>query len=496
MEKKGNTKKKSSPKKTGAKKPSATKSVTEKKKKTKNKKPEIKKTAAPKAETKKPANAKKENGFVSRLSNWIKGKNTVFKTLLFIFLAALVCYAVYQIVKCDSGAITTETAQKITIADVIATEGYTVRDETVIMSTETGVMVPTVENGGKISKGEAIANVFSSEQAAAAYERINEIDNLIDEFESMSTASEDSSLESSLETQISSRLIDLSKAMNEGNLAEAQTIRSELLYLMNKKQVATKEVDGFDQRITELKAERDSLSAQFPAAPGKVTSPLSGYYFDKADGYETLLNTTMLETMTPEALDNVKVQHQSVVVSSNVVGKLADDYRWHIVCEVSADQAQNLKLSGWYDIILPYSEMGRISAKLMYINPGADAERVMLVFRCITAVPDISSVRVQPIEIEVKSATGLGINTAAIVSGTDVRTVSDSDGNEYQEEYDVPGVYVLWGNEIKFRKIDIIYTVGDSAVCREKSESGWLKMYDKVILDPEGMYNGKIVRGY
>lgn len=500
-----NNKKKTSDKKSkpAAKKPQNTSEKKSQKKTTAAKKTQTKKVSKTAKETKstpaktKTASAKKQdNGFFARIGKWAKSKNMSVRILMIIILGALLSYGVYQMIKCDSGKIYTETAQNMTLSDTISTQGYTVRDEVVIMTDKSGVMVPVVENGGKISKGAAISNVFSSEEAAAAYERVKEIDLMINEFESMVTASEDSSLENSLETQINSRLIDLSKATRDGDLEYAAQLRSELVYLLNKKQIATKEVDGFPERVAELKAERSELSARFPSAPAQVTSPLSGYYFDKVDGFETLLNTNMLETMTPETLDSVIAQQQTVVVSSNVVGKIAEDYRWHIVCEVSAEEAAKLNQSSWYTLRLPYAESGEVSAKLMYINPGTDPERAVLVFRCITTLADLSSVRVQPIEIKVKSATGLGVKTEAIVTMTDVRTVSGTDGTDVEEEFVVEGVYVMWGNEVKFRKIEVVYTVGDFAVCREKSSSGWLKRYDEVILNTEGMYDGKIVRGY
>ncbi|MBQ6796388.1 MAG: hypothetical protein IJP10_00085 [Clostridia bacterium] len=503
MAEKGNANnKKKNAKKPAAKKPAAKNSTAKKKSSEKKStaakstavKKEQKPTAAPK--TKNQSKNKKDNGFVARLGKWAMSKNMSVRIVMIVILTALLCYGVYQIVKCDSGKIQTETAQSMTLSDTISTEGYTVRDEIVIMSDKSGVMVPAVENGGKVSKDASISNVFSSQEAAAAYERIKEIDVMINEFESMVTASEDSSLENSLETQINSRLIDLAKATRDGELDRAAQLRSELVYLLNKKQIATKEVDGFPQRIAELKAERDELTARFPSAPAHVTSPLSGYYFDKVDGFESLLNTSMLETMTPETLDAVKVQQQSITVGSNVVGKIAEDYRWHIVCEVSAKEAEKLSQSSWYTLQLPYAESGKVQAKLMYMNPSTDQTRVLLVFRCITTLADLSSVRTQPIKIQVKSSTGLGIRTDAIVSMTDVRTVSGTDGTDVQEEYVVEGVYVMWGNEVKFRRIEVVYTVGELAVCREKSESGWLKRYDEVILNTEGMYDGKIVRGY
>ena len=62
-----------------------------------------------------------------------------------------------------------------------------------------------------------------------------------------------------------------------------------------------------------------------------------------------------------------------------------------------------------------------------------------------------------------------------------------------EETKQIPGVYILWGNEVKFRRIKELYRDGNMIVCELPSESGMLKMYDEVIINKENLYDGKIV---
>ena len=440
---------------------------------------------------------KKPSGrnMMSSLYSRIQKQSVPIKLVLVAVGVALLCYAIYQTSQCSHQSLVLETTQTATLDDAISANALTVRDEVVIMSDLTGVKVGAVENGAKVSNGETISMIFSSEDAAYAYQRIGEIDERIKEFESMVTAGEDSLLESALETNIHSKMIELTKALSDGDLEGAAEVRNDMLYFINKKQVATKEVTDFDELVASLHNEKSALAAKYSAAPGYVTAPTSGYYFDKADGYEQLLNTSMLETLTPEALSGIIEKHEGVTVGENVVGKIANDYRWYIVCEVSEIEADKLETGKSYTIKLPYSREEKVTAKLLYSNMSADGMRAALVFRCADMIGDLASVREQPIKIVVKSATGLAVKTSAIVTVDEERTVSGSDGKDITKTERVEGVYILWGNEVKFKKTDIEYLNDDIAVCRVKTGREWLKRYDKVILNTEGLYDGKIIRG-
>ncbi len=410
-----------------------------------------------------------------------------------VVIAALLLYVVCNFVYGQLTKIETETAQKVTISDTISTQGIAIRNETVIKSDYSGVTVSVVENGGRVYKGETIVNVFSSDSSAQAYLRVREIDEALEEFESMKTAGAENATEiGSVDKMINNRLLSLSSSVYNGDIEDALELSEELLYVLNKNQIATKQVENFDARVNELKAERDSLLAKYSDAPTALKSPLAGYYISEADGYEDLLNTDVIEGLTPEKLEDI-INSRVQITDPSVIGKIADNYKWHLVCTVTAEEASRLSENKFYTIMLPYSETESIEAKLITITPNADETEYLLTFRCSYMVSDLASFRSQPIIIQVKNFTGLGINQAAIVYKEEVREVSSSDGLITTQTEAIPGVYILWGNEVRFRQINEIYRDGDTVVCSIESARGWLKMYDDVIINKENMYDGKIV---
>jgi len=262
--------------------------------------------------------------------------------------------------------------------------------------------------------------------------------------------------------------------------------------LINKVQIATKQVDNFDERINQLKAERETLVARYGEVPRSVTSPLAGYFIDDVDGYESLLYTDMLEDLTPEKLESI-MNTEWLTVEPDVIGKIADDYRWHFVCTVTAEEAERLEDNKIYRIYFPYSETESIDARLIKLTPSSDGSEYLLTFRCSYMVSDLASFRSQPMIIEVRNFTGLGINQDSIVYVEKVVPVTGEDGIIREKPKIVPGVYIVWGYEVKFRQINEIYRDGDTVVCSIESTRGWLKMFDDVIINTENVYEGKII---
>ncbi|MBQ4313652.1 MAG: hypothetical protein IJC18_05510, partial [Clostridia bacterium] len=325
----------------------------------------------------------------SRLRSSSRGGDIAAKAIVAIFCVAAAGFILYQIYFYLYSGIETQTVMRVTISDTIETTGIAVRDESIITGDVSGVVVSTIDNGGKVGKGEAIAEVYTSTEAAQAAQRIAEIDMILEDFESMSTAGEDSASElSSLEKQLSERLLALSKNVYGGNVGDACDLSDDILYLLNKSQIATKATDGFDERVAELKAERESLAAKYGETPQTLNSTIPGYYINMIDGYEELLRSDMLETLSPEALDGILSQYRESA-DETVIGKIADDYIWHIVCEVTTEQAEKFEQGRSYKLYMPYSDIESVSAQLVRINGGKDKDRSLLIFRCTYMVSDL-----------------------------------------------------------------------------------------------------------
>jgi len=523
------------------------------------------KTSAPKKNTGKSGTAAASKPATKKTSGTGKSAKKrlpdSWKRMLLVAAGVLICVGgAIKAVSCANSQVDYRQAVMVTLSDNIETTGIAIRDERIITSDRQGVIVSTIENGGKVSKGETVANIFNSADAARAHERMEEIKDTLERFESMETAGEESASEvTALEKAIREELLSLSELIFSGDVSGASEASDELLYLLNKTQVATRVVEDFSDRVGVLETELAQLEAKYPDDPGRLKSPLSGYYINTVDGYEALLSADICASLTPEKLDEI-MTIRSEPSDSSVVGKIANDYIWYMACEVSAEDADRLEKNKDgsfkninYKLYLTYSELDSITAKLVGVNTGADASRKILIFECSYMVSELSTVRIQPVTIELSSYSGIEVSEGSMVtrevtvpvsgikeydiegkealaraicpqlfaepSGSDApeQTLNEEDprvvaarrlisgsGDSVSKitegiklpdtvTYTQRGVFIIWGNEIKFRRAFVVYQEGDKVLCRYNVDSGFLKMYDKVVDDPGEVYDGQII---
>lgn len=411
------------------------------------------------------------------------------------FVLLLVIFFIYQLYLNVYTSIKTETANITVYSETIDVEGIAIRDEQVIGGSMNGASVNAVKNGEKVLKGQPVINIFNSSKAAAAYERIGEIDKQISELESMVTASEDSAnAVTNIEKLIDEQMMLLGDYTDNGDLSKLSNVKNEVSYLLNKRLVAMKKVENYQDRIDELSREKASLESAYSQQPSTVNAPSSGYYVNSLDGYENLLNTSMLEDLTADKLQSI--MSQKVSVPEHSTGKLLSDFTWYLACPVPAKDAEDyLAVESVYTLLLPYSKTGSMQGTLVYLNEG-DGKTSLAVFKCTSLLSELCEMRSQPVKIQIRSYKGFNIKKSAL--HVRIRDVEDKDeeGNvigSHEERYAC--VYTVVGSQIYAKKIDILYNGDKFVICSPNSEVGsnYLSLYDEVITEGKGLYAGKII---
>ena len=107
--------------------------------------------------------------------------------------------------------------------------------------------------------------------------------------------------------------------------------------------------------------------------------------------------------------------------------------------------------------------------------------KASVVLKCTNMNRDLSTVRVEQIELRLKEYEGIRIPDRAI----------------YFNEASEQGVYVQVGNVLQFRRIRVLHhdTREEFTVCAiEKNKKGYVELYDKIVVKGEDLYDGKLVR--
>ena len=418
-------------------------------------------------------------------------------SIISAIVAGLLVYQVFMSLYVDYST------EKVTISPYLETidvEGIAIRDEYLIEGSLSKTSVKVINNGDKVSKGEAIVNIFSSTSEAEAYERVSEIDRETGELRSMVTASEDSvNTVELIGKQLDLKMVDLNDAARRKDMSSAAALKDEISYLLNKRLVAMRQVEDYNSRIEQLEKEKEELQQKYSKEPKTVTAPDSGYFTDSCDGYETLLNTSMVADLTVDKLN--EIMNKEVKPSEKTIGKLVGSFTWYLACPVPAKDSDFLIKDSIYTLYLPYSKTESIKAVLQCVNKVDGQDTFLALFRCSSLASELCTVRSQPVKIVKCSYEGFAIQKSALHAGVKYQTHRNPHPEEdfprghlvYVTQTTYPSVYVLVAGQIREKEVNIIYGTDKLVICTPIKGDQFLSLGDTVVIAERGLYNGKIV---
>lgn len=397
--------------------------------------------------------------------------STVLKGFVVLLIAV---FAVHQAVSSLYKPVTTETAVYSDISDGINITGIIIRNETLVTSSDGGVMHFVVGDGNRVSKDGLIANIYDSESASITLERIDSVNSKIADIEEMLSYND---LEAAdldvINAKVKQNLNNLIISGSNGNYSSFSEMSEELLSSYNRRQAAMGETADFSAQLSALKAEKEQLSASLPAAKGSLKAEKSGYFVSKADGYEKSLTCDNLESITPEYLNGIKAES----VESNVVGKIVSDYEWYIAAEVTINESLNYKEGDSLTIYTSVKSYPKLPVTVSKINISESESSAVVLFACNDMNSELATMRTGPMTVVKKEYSGLKVPKSAL-------RVVDSKR----------GVYVLTGMQVKFVEVNVLFTYGDYMICeKQTSDSTVLRLYDEVIVKGKNLYDGKII---
>lgn len=399
----------------------------------------------------------------------------------------------------SSNMLVTETAYRSVAYDVVKTTALVVRDEEYIPASTAGVLKYSIVDGDKVTAGGTIATAYRNESDVVRTLRIQELDEKIGYLESLNELTRSSNIGlDTVNSQLREKLVTLLDRLNTRSFSSVPAAEEELMTSILRKQILTGEQGKFDARIEQLKQEKASLESSVGAAVGKVTSPSSGYFVSSVDGYEHSVALDSLSDLT--YADYRKITAEEVNPDA-YLGKVIHGVNWYLVCPMAADQAANIShYTTEVSVRMPYALSQEIPAKVMYVNFSNNDDQAIVVLRCNYMNEALSKIRNETIEIVVNSYEGLKISKSAIHDGELTRTVTDEHKNQRTESKVVQGVYVEYGNELRFRQIVIVYAGEDYVIVNETPDPKLLftgstvKLYDQVITEGGDLYDGKLYK--
>ena len=417
----------------------------------------------------------------------------VIKSIILLSLClGIILYVYFQTISGFDSDIVTETSMLVSLNDSVSADAYIFRDETVIDKSSSGAVVTLVSEGDRVSKGQLLANIYPDAKDVVLQDEINRIDRKLDILNSSEIDSEYvvSDL-SDIDKNIGEIFADIYSDSSKGNLSSAIRNSSELIVSLNKRDlVVDSEFDHSDE-VKRLEREKSELEGRISSSSSSVYATSAGYFYGDVDGYEESFDVSAVAGISLAKIDELSSKEPDERLLQSGAVKIVNDFVWYVVCSV--DSSESAKLSEGYNYYINFPENGdaQMRMRLERIVSETTSPTALAVFRSNVLPADFDYKRFQKAEIVLDSVQGLSVPKKAL------RVV---DG--------VNGVYILVGDVIRYRKVDIIdekdnyYIVKyitDNDVFEEDTDANSpanmienISLYDNIIVSGKDLFDGKI----
>ena len=228
-------------------------------------------------------------------------------------------------------------------------------------------------------------------------------------------------------------------------------------------------VSDYSSVISALNAKIKTLESRKSAEPVSVLSEETGYFVSSIDGYESKITYDNIDTITPAEIAEAVKTPKTASASGDIIGKMIEDYKWKLAEGQAAVLTENTNVK-----IIVGADQSEITAKVENVEKYGDD--YVAVFSADDLNSTIASSRVGRFKLLVDSYNGIRIASSAIHF--------DKDNNI--------GVYIKSGTQAQFVKIERIYSTEDYVIVRDTTDkSGYLSLYDNVIVEGKDLYDGK-----
>ena len=354
--------------------------------------------------------------------------------------------------------------------------GWVIRHETPI-SGGNGLVRLLREREEKVGKGQAIAEVYQDENYEEHQEELRKTQRDLSALQYATY--EYSPTGAMLEEQMLASMANMETAASTGNFVgmedSTELYRKTVLrreYLVSEEAAQAMDAAGWElnQKFNDLQAVQTGATTIWADAAGVFSTHL--------DGYETLLNSSMLEAQSPAGLD--RLSQIEPLADSGYLGKLITSPEWFFGATLEGEYADRFTVGRKVTIYFN-ALSASLTMKVLSVSEVQDGQVVVL-FRSNQDVEQADQLRRETARVVFTSDEGIRVPKEALRV--------DEDGQA--------GVYVASGHNARFRPVNILaedeisYLV--EAAPTDSLDARILRAGDQVVLASDTLYDGKVVR--
>lgn len=384
---------------------------------------------------------------------------------------AVECFSVLNV------SLKTQTAYVVTVYDSIDTTALVIRDEQKAAS-GSGVAVATVSDGEKVAAGGSIAMLFSSPENAQQYSNYLELEKEREYYIEMINVSVGSVTDiERLESSIVSDINGFIRAAAHSDTEGAQSYSLNINDDFTKRSLLIGEQIDFSAVLKEINDRISAINVSACKPSGFVTAETSGYYSRYTDDLEEVFDYSSVDELDIDTFNSYLTQAESAAGTVQGSGKIINSYVWYLCCAVKSEDIVGLENGDSLKVYIKSADK-ELSCKIVSgAGTSIGDTQTLLVLSCNEMNSEISSMRLEDVEIRVRSYTGVKVNSSA---------VHELDGER--------GVYALVSNIAKWRRADILYMGEDYVILsyNDPEISDGIKLYDEIIIRGKDVHNGKV----
>lgn len=408
---------------------------------------------------------------------------------LTVVISLLIIYTVYHVFFGLSESVRTTAAGLVQHSSSVMLEGVIFRNEETIKTKNQGAFRPYFTNGERVSVDSAVAAVYSEFSDTDINEKIDGLKEKIEILERSNVKGLVSVVDiEKLSSEIDKLYTSLMLAVSSNENYKVADIEKELTINLNKMKIYSGEVDNYNTEIELLKAELDTLYNSFKGEKEYIFADKGGYFYHSCDGYENILTYEKLDLLTPSGLQELMEQTRTnPKINSEYRCKFVYESTWRLASTCDDATASLLEVGKEYSITIFDIKERELKVTLEQIGESQNGKRI-LVFLCATMPEGFDYSRYQSFKLDISSIEGYRVPVEALT------TVVDKESGEKKT-----GIYILEASVVHFRRVEIIaegngyYIVAKLDKTKENYQE-YLDINDLIILEPDGMSEGKILK--
>lgn len=345
--------------------------------------------------------------------------------------------------------------------------GVFVRNEEPVSYSGSGAVSYPMPDGGKAAKGSVLAYIYGSEEDIIINGRIDRLKSEIELLESaQSLGTTEGAEPGQLSLLIDEKYRTIATELAKKDLSSLSSDRNSFLSIMNTYRISIGEEEDYDDRIDKLTLELNTLEDHQKAPKKEITSDKTGYFVSFTDGYEKQFNTDSIDSITADdiktVIDNEKSGKKKA--ESNEIGKLIDGYGWKMVGII--DNSENVYASGDKVKLRFASTSDTVSATIEKLTETDDPKETIICLDCDQMTFSLVKNRVERVEMILHDYEGIRVSRDAL---------------RFNRENE-KGAYILMGQRVLFKKIDVVYECDEYLLSRITSDTSYVNVYDEIII--------------